>query len=393
MILANEGPMNEEILNQAQEAIYNGQNTLAAELFTKAVAFDPTSERAWLGLGLTTSDPDIQIQCFQKVIQINPDHLIAKMRLAQLRKAKSRSGVLSCGFAGAGVVGVILLVFIFFLFYQVWQLRSQVTNLQNEIALEIKTPTISVIASTQTPRPTNTQKFVTTTPIPFQTDIPSTTSPVFVPTPYAIVQTVPAPAIFSPQPVQVGLLDRYFENSPIIGGASQNMREGSYIEAILDWDQVIGQVPYFGYPYYERALAYYIIAKENQKVESERADYLLRAFEDINTSIQMGPVSGDKYYLRSQIYQYLARSIGYREESLPFYELAYADLQEADRLGHGLDPYSVIQSPLLLNYQGKCQEALKAFGQITEQNQDTLLNPEFNAGVAESYYCLGEYEK
>ena len=72
---------NEELLEGGIRAVREGRLEEARSLLARHVKANPNSEQGWLWLGACLSDPAQREYCFKRVLQLNPDSLIAKQQL------------------------------------------------------------------------------------------------------------------------------------------------------------------------------------------------------------------------------------------------------------------------------------------------------------------------
>jgi hypothetical protein len=77
--------MNEtEILQQAKQAIDNGERAVGEHLLYQMIRKNPRSERAWLLLASIVDEPAKKQDCLKQVLAINPSNQIAQQHLAKL---------------------------------------------------------------------------------------------------------------------------------------------------------------------------------------------------------------------------------------------------------------------------------------------------------------------
>lgn len=165
------------------------------------------------------------------------------------------------------------------------------------------------------------------------------------------------------------------------------MFQNKYPQAIDEWDDIIRELPDYGYAYYQRALSRLRLAVYGQNQE-EVTELLKSALADIDRSMDLGPLTGDHHLLRYEIYKRYAWMASRREERSTWFEKALSDTREADRLGNS-DPWSYLYPVELLNDLGLCQEALEESARLISELDGGDRNPNLHKNVARSYLCLG----
>lgn len=160
-----------------------------------------------------------------------------------------------------------------------------------------------------------------------------------------------------------------------------------YPQAIASWDEMLSQLPDYGYAHFQRAYSYLQLALQSQSSEEAKSG-LKQALLDVESAIELGPLAGDHLLLRSQIYEQLARLEPKREKRLEWFELALDDAYEADRLGSS-DSAAALYPLSLLRDLGRCQESLDGFSRLMIQELDAAQRADMNTGLAESYLCFG----
>ena len=79
----------DEILRAGIAAAKSGNLAQAMALFAQVIEMDPSSERAWLGLGFCVSTPEQREYCFRRVLAINPNNRSAREQLERSSKLNS----------------------------------------------------------------------------------------------------------------------------------------------------------------------------------------------------------------------------------------------------------------------------------------------------------------
>lgn len=77
-----------EILQAGVSALKSGNRKQASAIFSKLVQEFPRSERGWYLLGMTLTDSEQRIFCFQRVLAINPNNQDADKQIALLSQPK-----------------------------------------------------------------------------------------------------------------------------------------------------------------------------------------------------------------------------------------------------------------------------------------------------------------
>ncbi len=77
-----------EVLSQAKELLRAGQKQDARNLLDKYLQQNPQSEQGWWLMSFAVANPDQQIQCLKKILQINPDREKVRKKLEELTGEK-----------------------------------------------------------------------------------------------------------------------------------------------------------------------------------------------------------------------------------------------------------------------------------------------------------------
>src|SRR5574342_40530 len=75
-----------ETIRQVTTLIRTGRIEDARPLLARLLQRNPQSEEGWLLLSMTVKDRQKQIDCLNQVLRINPDHQLAKSRIAKLSR-------------------------------------------------------------------------------------------------------------------------------------------------------------------------------------------------------------------------------------------------------------------------------------------------------------------
>ncbi len=106
------------LMRQAIDAIKAGDMELGQQLLIEVLELDEDFEGAWLWMTRCVSDPEVERECFERVLTLNPDnaHAIRGLQrmdgvsMEPLPENKKKRG---CAIPGIG--GALALVFVFVL--------------------------------------------------------------------------------------------------------------------------------------------------------------------------------------------------------------------------------------------------------------------------------------
>ena len=76
--------MDQDFFKLGVQAANAGDYQKAQAYFIRVVQANPNSEKGWLYLGHCLSDPGKKIDCYKKVLRINPSNLEAQNALSAL---------------------------------------------------------------------------------------------------------------------------------------------------------------------------------------------------------------------------------------------------------------------------------------------------------------------
>jgi hypothetical protein len=76
-----------QTLRQAREAIQRGDRATGQRLLTQILEKNPRSEVAWLWMSALMDDPDLERECLEKVLEINPNNGVAQKHLIKFQPA------------------------------------------------------------------------------------------------------------------------------------------------------------------------------------------------------------------------------------------------------------------------------------------------------------------
>ena len=80
------GASDAETIRHITTLIRTGRIEDARPLLARLLQHNPQSEEGWLLLSMTVRGREKQIDCLHQVLRINPDHQLAKSRLAKLTR-------------------------------------------------------------------------------------------------------------------------------------------------------------------------------------------------------------------------------------------------------------------------------------------------------------------
>lgn len=78
-----------QIMRQAKEAVQRGDRKTGRRLLSQLLHENPRHEAAWLWMSALVDDPDLERECLEQVLEINPDNQVAQKHLAKLQPAAS----------------------------------------------------------------------------------------------------------------------------------------------------------------------------------------------------------------------------------------------------------------------------------------------------------------
>jgi tetratricopeptide (TPR) repeat protein len=109
------------ILEAGLHAVRAGEREKARDLFMQAVRDEPENVDAWVWLAEVLDDPQQRIECYQRVLALEPNHLHARKQVAALQNALAggppRTAHLPMGIGLAGVGLLVLIAAIFVVVY------------------------------------------------------------------------------------------------------------------------------------------------------------------------------------------------------------------------------------------------------------------------------------
>lgn len=79
--------MNTDILQQANDLFKAGDKERAGKILSDIVRLDPTNADAWYYLALCIDNKENKLNCLQKVLEIEPDHVKAQKMIIFLKPA------------------------------------------------------------------------------------------------------------------------------------------------------------------------------------------------------------------------------------------------------------------------------------------------------------------
>jgi hypothetical protein len=111
------------ILDAGLRAARAGEREKARDLFMQAVREQPENVEAWLWLAEVLDDPLQQLDCYQRVLALEPNHLHARKQVAALQDALAGGDVpgvpprgmrlpMAIGLGGVGVIVLMVAIFV-----------------------------------------------------------------------------------------------------------------------------------------------------------------------------------------------------------------------------------------------------------------------------------------
>jgi len=383
------------LISAAIAALKKGDAETAKRLLIQAINHNPGSEAAWVLLGSCLEEDQQKAYCFQKALKINPENetaikLLSKLNIQpqapqpapeiqpprppmpspeqappasrpQQKKQNSAVFILSL-LAGLIVIGIPL-----------W-IRTSSSNMPPDFLFQAAKSLVSLTGGSTAPEDLWFPEMVTITP----TGEPSSDS--FSPT--------PSPAIST----DASLLDRLDQVRPLRNQAIALFDAGNYAEAITIWDQVLSIVPEDSIGFYNRAMCYWALGTQNQRILTQAERYYDLASADLEMARVLNPDMAIFYDLEYQIARTRAGLEEYRGTQAYWYDQALNALAIGIDKGLRRTAGNRLVGELLLNL-GRCEEALNHF-QTLEKGIVTY--DETSADVyiylAQSHLCLKEYD-
>jgi Tfp pilus assembly protein PilF len=74
------------LARQGHQALTQGNEQKAHDLFNRAIELDPANAEAWLGKGLAAQEVTEKRLCFQRTLALEPDNQLAQKELKALEK-------------------------------------------------------------------------------------------------------------------------------------------------------------------------------------------------------------------------------------------------------------------------------------------------------------------
>jgi hypothetical protein len=76
--------VSQDLIQQGLEAFVASNGNRARKLFQAGLQQDPENEQGWMGLSFVVDDPELEAECLQRVLAINPQNEHAAKRLEEL---------------------------------------------------------------------------------------------------------------------------------------------------------------------------------------------------------------------------------------------------------------------------------------------------------------------
>jgi len=361
------------------QAAQRGDKAKAISYLSKYVLENPKSEDGWLWLGDCLTDIEKRSYCYNRVIELNPEHREAQHKLAQLAQPVSKAyGLDGLGkvetpsprhnnktkkqprnetrskvkFALLGIVGfigalIIIGIPLIYLLLKLWPASSLPA-------------TIPAVSRSSTPQQTNT------------------VTPTHTPT---LTPTLAATSDMS------GMVDS------LLAQAESLNTQGNYAEAVQTLNQAITYAPNSDKAYYLRASSYYHLL-EHQRVLSEYQDYVLAGLKDVDSAIAIQPGIGDYYSLREELLVSLLSIMDYRADRIHLNDYAIENDIAAIALGATLQEYPDRTYASDLIFAERCDQAVQLLQGLidTTDPKDSSIGGLYHL-QSRAYICLGNIDK
>jgi tetratricopeptide (TPR) repeat protein len=402
--------MTEDILENGVRAARRGDLPQARTLLANAVRQNPESAYAWLWLGRVLDEPDKKKFCFQRALQLDPGVLEVEtsrstqpvpanestataqspnlepkpateisasaviepnrkaLRPTQIhgKKTPSKSfpllGVLLGVLAGCILIGI----------SAVWLIYSGRLN-------GLLYPAGQAQAGLET-----------TLTMPVMHKLP----PTWTLTPQPTLAPTYTPTVKPSATIAVTLDAEQKQKSIelLFKMAIDKVKQGLNQDAIVLWDKIIDVDPNYAEAYYQRGSSYNYMKYEL----TDQSEYVMDmnlALADFDQAISLGPVRGDYFYRRGQVYEDMGIDQDYNVDRQPLFTAAFENMRVGQAMGTTIKGVER-DIPYLLNHIGKCDQGLAVIKRLFEaQPPDTPPDPELNFIMSLSYLCLGQYDQ
>ena len=184
--------------------------------------------------------------------------------------------------------------------------------------------------------------------------------------------------------------ERYVLTDPMKKEATVLSRAGKYAEAALLWDEILTITPDYAFGYHARATCYYFLGRYDQRILQETREYYERAYADLDQATKLGLEVGKVYDAQYDLFLSLGNLEEYRINRELWYEMGLeANLVSIDK---GIRPEWGNRT---LGFQlfelGRCEEALEYFEKLDKIND--VESAGIYTGMSYSYLCLKDYEQ
>ena len=373
---------NNELLQQGIELAKSGNIEQASTLFAKVVTIDPKSELGWLWLGRCRTVFGEKIDCFTKVLSINPHNEQAQRELTALKSLEVNAPPSFLEQPGPNAIGadqpaiptaamvtphkrtlwvrrtMYLLIGILVGIYLGRYIGNSLAaigffdRIDNFIALQtIKVPEFN--GSAESPSQTES------TP----TALPSESS-----------------------------YDKRLEQAwPLIMQANGLFNSQKYGDTVPIWNQALEIVPEYVEGYYRRGASYFYLT-QSQRAKSEYDFYLQLAIKDFDQAIDLDPNVADYYIMRGRAYDSLAYQQSARVDFQRLEQVATENYQYSEKLPHQ-EVWNNLETKLSLTTvkTGDCEKVIRKVSELI--NSQTNPAPGFHSVLSDAYYCTGNLEK
>jgi tetratricopeptide (TPR) repeat protein len=383
-------------LGLGKQALGEGNRDLAISYFARYIQTNPASEEAWLCLGRCVNEPERREYCYRRVLALNPLNPEAREGLSAL--GVNLTGERQVEIAKQDAKDE--------------PLRAASIDNHGGHPPSAEMPEAVDLEKSSLPAPKRTNRWVALAfgillalllcALPAAFYILSGHLDNYIysyvvgwPQMPPLVSTsaltfAPTSSISTPEGA---FSDRQDAAQPSIDKAKALMTQSDYSDALPIWDQVIQLVPELDDPYYEQALCYFYLTK-NQRDIQEYFYYLNKTISDLDRAIAIRPDMGDYYELRAAAYTSWAGIDELRANSTYLYGIALDNSRMAYALGTTLDPSVEKNIALELVYSDHCQEALTEIESLTDKtppDDNTRYTDLWAQGVALA--CLGRLDE
>ena len=194
----------------------------------------------------------------------------------------------------------------------------------------------------------------------------------------------------TPTPTPTLTVEYLLPSTNEINDAYQAALWGDYPDAIFAYNEIIENSPDNAEAYFRRGDAYDKMV-DGLRSQGEYLDYIQQAIDDYDHAISIDPSQGDYYVWRGLAIWDLGAAQNLRSENEGLYDAALENMQIGMELGtiEDLTP-SYIAS--LNRLSGNCEQSVALFEQLVANKTDPS-DTSLDLSLAWAYLCVGEYQK